>query len=440
MTHAAENRFAETPICPVFGRCGACDALDVPYEEQLAGKQDVIEEFFAGMVEPERVRPIKGMEHPFAYRDKIIAPFAPDKRRHASALSEGQDGDRGRGGHKGRGGRQRMSKDRTRTRGAAPAVITGMYAKGTHTIIPSASCPLENEVASSIVRALTQLMRKWDIAAYDEDTGKGFLRHAVIRVGHTSGEVLVTLVTNSKEFPSSRSFCRELVKRVPAITTVVQSINLRKTNVILGEEFRTLYGPGFILDKLGELTFRISAGSFYQVNSQQTEVLYTEAMALAKLTGEQVVIDAYCGTGTLGLFAAKAGAKRVVGVDCVKQAISDARQNAVHNGIDTAVFICGDAAAFMRGEHAAATLDGAQEIVVLMDPPRSGASEDFLRSVVELAPARIVYISCNPKTQARDVAFLCNAGFSVEQVQPVDMFPHTDHIENIVALVRDMPA
>ena len=240
-------------------------------------------------------------------------------------------------------------------------------------------------------------------------------------------------MTNGREFPGSRAFCRELVKRCPGVTTIVQNVNERQTNVILGEREQVLYGPGFILDQLCGLSFRISSQSFYQVNAMQTEVLYRQAVELAHLAGAERVVDAYCGTGTIGLVAAKHGAARVVGVDSVASAIRDARENARHNGVENARFVVGDAGAFMRE----AAADGEQVDVVLMDPPRAGSSEEFLESLARCAPARVVYISCNPETQARDVRQLERRGYRLRTLQPVDMFPHTDHIETIALLERE---
>ena len=259
-------------------------------------------------------------------------------------------------------------------------------------------------------------------------------RSAVVRVGHESGEVLATVVTNGDEFPASKAFCRELAKRVPEITTIVQNVNTRATNVILGEKERVLYGPGFILDTLCGLSFRISSQSFYQVNATQTEVLYDEAIRLAGLTGAETVIDAYCGTGTIGLVAAKRGAARVIGVDAVEAAIHDARGNARHNGIENAEFVAADATQFM--EELAASGERPEPLVLLMDPPRAGSTSAFLAAACELAPERIVYISCNPATQARDVRQLTESGYTVRAIRPVDMFPHTDHVESIVMLEK----
>ncbi|WP_165062688.1 23S rRNA (uracil(1939)-C(5))-methyltransferase RlmD [Adlercreutzia sp. ZJ154] len=395
---------SDVSACAVSARCGACTMIDIPYDEQLAKKQAYIEELFAGLASPKCVRPIIGMQTPYHYRNKVVSPFAP-------------------------------------ARGARPgafAVATGMYAQGTHKLVPTDGCLIENETGKRVVQAVRSLMLKWKIAPYNEDTGEGFLRHAVVRVGQFSGEVLVTLVTNSDQFPFSKSFCRELVRRVPEITTVVQNVNTRQTNVILGETERVLYGPGFILDGLCGLTFRISSQSFYQVNVCQTEALYTAAIDAAKLNGTQTVIDAYCGTGTIGLVAAARGAARVLGLDCVESAIRDARQNAKHNGITNAEFFVEDATDFLV-RAARCGIDGAksENMVLMMDPPRSGSTPQFLNAACALAPSRIVYISCNPKTQVRDAENLLQSGYTIESIQPVDMFPHTDHVECVVLMSRE---
>ncbi len=332
-------------LCPVFDRCGACSLLDVPYAEQLAAKQRSIADLFAGLAPAEALQPIIGMKDPFHYRNKVVSPYAPGARMGQARKAQGKAGSARSGaprreiltGMYAKGTHRliptdtcalenevakKVSKAQGKAgsaRSGAPRreILTGMYAKGTHRLIPTDTCALENEVAKKVTLVVRDLMRKWDIAPYDEDTGEGFMRHAVVRVGHASGEVLVTLVTNDDAFPSSKSFCRELVRRVPEVTTVVQNVNMRNTNVILGEQERTLFGPGFILDELCGLSFRISSKSFYQVNATQTEVLYRRAIELADLVGRETVIDAYCGTGTIGLAAARAGAGKVIGVDSI---------------------------------------------------------------------------------------------------------------------------
>ena len=437
-SRAARRTGASDSPCPVDARCGGCKNLCVPYTKQLIDKQLRIERLFAPLAPDGTISLIKGMKDPYHYRNKVISPFAPGKK----LPPRGQD-------RKAADARDRKATDARAAKGgkgkrpqARYEILTGMYAAGSHELVPTDKCLIENETAKKVVLAVRDIMRKHDVAPYREDTGTGFMRHVVVRIGHTSGEVLVTLVTNSDDFPSSKSFCRELIRLCPAVTTVVQNVNERQTNVILGDKERVLYGPGFILDELCGLSFRISSKSFYQVNATQTEVLYRAAMDLAGFDGTQVAIDAYCGTGTIGLVAAKSGAARVIGVDSVESAIRDARTNARHNGVENAEFVAGDATDFMCELAKEGVLgaespeEGAQAggLVVLMDPPRAGSTEEFLRAAAALAPKRIVYISCNPETQARDVEFLDSIGYAVVAVQPVDMFPHTDHIECIVAL------
>ena len=386
---------AET--CDVAHRCGGCAHIGEPYQAQLAAKDARVGEWFAPF-EGAEVRSIVGMRDPFHYRNKVTSPFAPGKR--------GPNGGRD--------------------------ILTGMYAAGTHRIVPTDSCLVENEQAQHVIRAIRSIMKKHGIAPYDEDRGTGFMRHAIVRVGHESGEVLVTLVTNDEAFPNSKSFCRELVKRCPFITTIVQNVNTRQTNVILGQREKRLHGPGFILDTLCGLSFRISSQSFYQVNAVQTTTLYDTAVELAALDGSQTVVDAYCGTGTIGLVAAKRGAAQVIGVDSVESAIRDARENARHNGLANARFVAGDASAFMHE-----LADAGESVdVVLMDPPRSGSTPEFLDAVVALAPQRIVYVSCNPETQVRDVRHLVAHGYRLRVVAPVDMFPHTDHVETVALITK----
>lgn len=409
------------PHCSAQKQCGACQLLSLPYEKQLERKQNEMIELFEPFAGEGTVfNPIAGMDEPYYYRNKVTSPYVP--------------------GRKTKGGKKPRGKKGNASAKSAPQheILCGMYAAGTHRVINTDSCLLENKDAKQAVLAIRSLMQRYHMEPYNEDANTGFIRHAVIRVGHTTGELLVTVVTNGKEFPASRNFCRELKKRCPAITTVVQNVNTRQTNVILGDEGeKTLYGPGFIIDELCGLTFRISSHSFYQVNATQTEVLYRKAIEMAHFTGTETAMDAYCGTGTIGLVAAKglpgaetAHAARVIGVDNVASAIKDARENARHNGIENADFTAEDAGHFMDK----LAKEGELLDVLLMDPPRAGSNEQFLRSACSLAPKRIVYISCNPNTQARDVEYLVKHGYQLTEVQPVDMFPHTNHVENICAL------
>lgn len=435
--------------CSVEKRCGACQLLSMPYADQLSKKQKAIEDLFEEVAETDAasIEPIIGMDDPFYYRNKVISPYAPGRRLSAHSTRPE------RSAHKKRSGKGRIDRGRERSRHDREAhreILCGMYEKGSHRIIPTDECSIENQVAKRIILAIRDIMGKFRIEPYDEDSGQGFMRHAVVRVGHESGEVLVTLVTNGEEFPGAKRFCRELVDCVPEITTIVQNVNTRNTNVILGDgKERKLYGPGFILDKLCGLSFRISSHSFYQVNAIQTEVLYKTAIELAELKGGERILDAYCGTGTIGLVAARVFAEdgqtvnahkslvsegveavSVIGVDKVSEAIRDARNNARHNGIENATFIAQDAGQFMR-EMASR---GEKIDVMFMDPPRAGASDEFLQATARLRPKRIVYISCNPQTQVRDVKKLQGAGYRFISARPVDMFPHTEHIESIAVL------
>ncbi|MBC2888497.1 23S rRNA (uracil(1939)-C(5))-methyltransferase RlmD [Gordonibacter massiliensis (ex Traore et al. 2017)] len=415
------------PTCPHARACGACQHVNEPYAAQLARKDARVAELFGG-IDGAELRPILGMDDPYRYRNKVVSPYAPGKKL-AAAPSAGKAA-KGKGS---RGDRARDARDRRAAGRPRHEILCGMYAAHSHRIVPTDECLVENEEAKRVILAIRSLMPRFGMEPYREDAGSGFLRHAVVRVGHTSGEMLVTLVTNGREFPGSRAFCRELVKRCPGVTTIVQNVNERQTNVILGEREQTLYGPGFILDQLCGLSFRISSQSFYQVNAVQTEVLYRQAVELAGFTGTERAVDAYCGTGTIGLVAAKHGAAQVTGVDSVASAVRDARENARHNGVENARFVVDDAGAFMRK----AAAEGERPDVVLMDPPRAGSSEEFLESLAACAPMRVVYISCNPETQARDVRHLERRGYRLRVLQPVDMFPHTDHIETIALLQRE---
>lgn len=390
--------------CPIDGRCGGCTLLSVSYDRQLRSKQAEMEALFADLLDDDaRIRSIVGMKDPRHYRNKVVSPYVGVYDKKA---------------------RRRR-------------VLCGMYERGTHRVIDSRECLIENQEAKRIILAIRDLMPKFGIAPYDEDADTGFLRHVQVRVGHASGEVMATLVTREDTFPASKAFVRALIKKHPSITTVVQNVNTRQTNVIMGDKERTLYGPGFILDSLCGLSFRISSKSFYQVNVEQTEALYTRAVEMARLTGTETVMDAYCGTGTIGLVAARGvsggpGAARVIGVEERPDAVADARNNARHNGVAAAEFVADDAGAFMRTLAAR----GEELDVLLMDPPRSGSTPDFLKAACTLAPHRIVYISCNPKTQARDAEYLVAHGYRIDEMQPVDMFPHTPHTENILSFER----
>ena len=383
------NGSQKNSLCPVQKKCGGCQLLEVPYGEQLRQKQKQVEKLLGPYCKVEK---ILGMEEPFHYRNKVHAVF----------------------GHR---------KDGT--------VISGTYQEGTHFIVPVDECMIEDPKADAIIRDIRDLLKSFKIKTYNEDTGYGLFRHALIRTGFHSGEVMVVLVLGSPILPSKNNFVKALRKLHPEITTIVLNVNSQKTSMILGEKETVLYGKGYIEDTLCGLTFRISSKSFYQVNPRQTEVLYSKAIQLAGLTGRERMIDAYCGIGTIGLIASSQ-AGEVIGVEQNPDAVKDAISNAKRNGVKNIRFYRNDAGKFMTElAQASETVD-----VVFMDPPRAGSDEAFLTSLVTLRPKKVVYISCNPVTLERDLKFLTKRGYQAKVACPVDMFPMCSNIESICLLER----
>lgn len=380
--------------CSNFAKqCGGCPLLPVAYPDQLAQKQARVRQLL-GRFAP--VAPIRGMAEPWHYRNKVISTFAP-----------------------GPGGR----------------LTSGIYAAGTHRVLPVESCLLQDQVLDQVVQAVRAAARACHYAPYDEDRGTGLLRHVLCRRGVATGQVMVVLVTAQPVLPGAKNFVRALLaqaaaRRVP-VTTVVQNYNPRRTSAVLGTQEKVLYGPGRILDVLCGNTYTISPRSFYQVNPAQTAVLYGLAVEAAGLTGRETVVDAYCGIGTIGLTAA-ARAGQVIGVERNPDAVRDAAANARRNHIANARFFAADATEWIAAQAAA----GLRSDVVFLDPPREGSTPEFLRAVARMGPARVVYISCDPATQARDLRLLTGLGYRATGIQPVDMFPHTEHIECVARLVR----
>jgi 23S rRNA (uracil1939-C5)-methyltransferase len=383
------ERKHHTGLCPVFKKCGGCQYLDLPYASQLAKKEARMRELLRGICE---VKPIHGMEDPFHYRNKTHAVFGKDRRRQ---------------------------------------VVCGIYQEGTHRIVPVTRCMIENEKADEIIQTIRGMIRSFRIPVYDEDTGYGLLRHVLIRTARATGEIMVVLVTAGPVFPSKNNFVRALREKHPEITTVIQNINGKMTSMVLGEREHVLWGRGSIEDVLCGMRFEISSRSFYQINPVQTEYLYGEAMRLAGLGKGETAVDAYCGIGTIGLLASR-NAGQVIGVELNSDAVRDAVRNARRNGIRNIRFYQNDAGVFMNQMAA----QGARADVVFLDPPRTGSTEEFLRSAARIAPSRIVYISCGPESLARDLRVLGKLGYRAESCQPVDMFPETDEIENAVLLRR----
>lgn len=377
--------------CPVRKKCGGCSLLEMEYSEQLKRKEDFVRKTLKGIVKPEA---IIGMENPWHYRNKIHASFA--RKRDGS-------------------------------------IVSGIYEEGTHRLVPVEDCLIQDERANRIVRDLCGLFESFKIKVYNEDTGYGLVRHVLIRTGHVSGEVMVVLVCVSPVFPSKRNFVNALRKLHPEVTTVVLNVNDRRTSMVLGKRDIVLYGKGYIEDQLCGCTFAVSPQSFYQVNPVQTEILYRKAIEFADLHGTEKVLDAYCGTGTIGLIAAEY-AGEVTGVELNPEAVRNAVSNAKRNQRKNIRFVQGDAGEYMQKMAAQReTMD-----VVLMDPPRAGSDEAFLSSLVTLAPEKVVYISCNPVTLARDLKYLGKHGYRVNRAVSVDMFPWTaeEHVETVVLLSR----
>ncbi len=387
-TEEVIKRIGKGNGCPHYKKCGGCHLQNMTYEEQLKFKQIKMIKLLGKFC---HVKEIIGMENPLHYRCKVQAAF---------------------------------SKDKT-------GIISGVYQSSTHRIVPIDKCMIEDTQADEIIVTIRKLLKSFKLKPFDEKQMSGFLRHVLIRKGYYTGQIMVVLVTGSAVFPSCRSFINALAKRHPEITTIVQNINGKFTSLVLGEKNITLYGEGYIEDTISDFIFRISPKSFYQVNPVMTNILYTKAIEFMNLSGKERVIDAYCGTGTIGILASK-NAKEVIGVELNADAVRDAKFNAKRNNIKNIDFYTADAGDFMV-EMAKA---GERADVVIMDPPRAGSDKRFMDSVVTLSPERVVYVSCNPETLARDLSYFARNGYGVRRIQPVDMFPHTEHVESVALLVR----
>ncbi len=363
--------------------------LDLPYSEQLKIKQKKCERLLGKFC---KVLPIIGMENPYHYRNKVQAAFYTD--RHGK-------------------------------------IISGVYQSGTHRVAGVDSCLIEDSKADEIIVAVRKLLPSFKLTTYNEDTGRGFLRHILVKRGFATNQIMLVLVTGTPVYPSKNNFVKAILKQFPEITTIVQNINGYRTNLVLGENQKVLYGRGYIEDILCGCRFRISPKSFYQINPVQTEVLYNTAMDYADLKGKETVLDTYCGIGTIGIIAAKRGAGMVIGVELNGGAVRDAKVNAVANNLKNIRFYKADAGEFM----AEVADEESKPDVVFMDPPRAGSDTKFLDFLIKMSPQKVVYISCNPETLARDLEYIAqNSEYKVQKIQPVDMFPHTSHVETVVLL------
>jgi len=374
------------PLCPVSTACGGCVFQNVSYDYELRYKKKKVEDALTKIGHIDcKVNDVIGMENPYNYRNKIQVPFGRENKH----------------------------------------TVYGFYKAKTHKIIPIDECCIEDKLAAPILKDIAYLMDSMKIAPYNEDARTGIVRHVLIRTSHTKQEVMVVFVTNVDSFPSRKNLVKALVERHPEIKTVVQNINTRDTNVILGEKENILYGPGYIEDALLGIKFHVSAKSFFQVNPSQCERLYSLAIDMADLQKDEELLDAYAGVATIGLICAK-HVKHVTSVEVVKEAVRNAKENAKRNNIDNINIIEADCTEWL--------LNNNQKFdVVIMDPPRKGSTEEFLNALMKKAPKKIVYISCEPSTLARDLDYL-KKKYNVEKVQPVDMFPRSFHVETVVCL------
>jgi len=373
--------------CKYSEYCGGCNLQGIEYQKQLQLKQEKINKLLKNYG---KVLPIIGMTDPNNYRNKVQVTFGYDDYHH---------------------------------------VLCGNYIPKSHMIVPIDDCMICDEKANKIIESIKKLVNKYKISIFDERALKGTLRHLLIRTSNT-GEIMVVIVTGSTMIKNGEQFINDILKYNPEISTIVQNINNKHTSMILGDRNIVLYGKGYIIDTLLGLSFKISPSSFFQVNKRQTEILYSKAIEAANLNKNEILMDAYCGTGTIGLLMAKK-AKEVIGVEVNKFAVKDAINNARYNKIDNATFIADDASNYLNKlSKTPNKID-----VLVMDPPRSGSDEKFLKSVIRIGPKRIVYVSCNPDTLKVDLSLLTKF-YKIKSIQPVDMFPYTDHVETVVLLTK----
>lgn len=383
-----------SPLCPVSRSCGGCQLQSMDYGAQLRFKEQKIRNNLEriGKFQDIPMEPILGMEEPFCYRNKAQFP-----------IGTGKDG----------------------------RIITGFYAGRTHSIIENRKCFLGVSLNEEILNRVVAYMEENGVSAYDEKTGRGLVRHVLIRYGFSTGQIMVCLIVNGRKLPAAERLTESL-RKMEGMTSITLNVNRERTNVILGKEIRVLWGKGYIEDEIGEIRYRISPLSFFQINPAQTGVLYGKALEYAGLTGKETVWDLYCGIGTISLFLARQ-AKQVYGVEIVPEAIEDAGKNAQMNGIENAEFFTGRAEEVLPEKY---RQEGIRADVIVVDPPRKGCEESLLETIVRMGPERVVYVSCDSATLARDLRYLCDRGYELQRVQGVDQFPQSVHVETAVLLTR----
>lgn len=387
LEHSEERN---TPPCPIFYKCGGCQTQHLTYESQLRFKKKQVQDVMERIAKIDvPVHGVLGMEDPWRYRNKAQVPVGEESGK----------------------------------------IVAGFYQQRSHKIIDMDQCLIQEQENDHVLKVVKGIAEKYGIRAYDERTHRGTLRHVVAKYGKQTKDVMVVLVTKQKDLPNRKNIIRDITKQVPGVKSIVQNINPKRTNVIFGDETRVLWGNDYIYDTIGDIKFAISARSFYQVNPDQTKVLYDQALQYAGLTGEETVIDAYCGIGTISLFLAQK-AKKVYGVEVVPEAIEDAKRNAELNGIKNAEFEVGEAETVIPMWKK----KGIKPDVFVVDPPRKGCEESLLETILDMKPKKVVYVSCNPATLARDLRILEDGGYKTKEVQPVDMFPHTTHVECVTTL------
>lgn len=380
------------PICNLFGKCGGCQLMHMAYQAQLDMKRNKVVQALnrIGKIDA-KVHPTIGMENPYGYRNKAQFPVG---------IRNGK-------------------------------AIIGPYEMGSHNIVDTNYCHIQAPITEKITEIIKKYIDDYKIEVYDEVKRRGLIRNIIIRVGFATGDVMVVLVTNGRQLPYKDELIKMLKENIPGLKSVVQNINTRNTNVVLGEETIVLYGEDRIVDHIGESKFNISSKSFFQVNSIQTKILYDKVLEYADLKGNEVVFDIYCGIGTIALYLAQE-AKEVHGVEIIDAAIEDARVTAKINNINNAKFYVGDAEKVVPNLYK----EGLYADIVVVDPPRRGCEESVLETMVKMAPEKIIYVSCNPATLARDLGYLVKGGYKVVEVQPVDMFPQTVHVECVVEIQK----
>lgn len=383
------------PPCPIYASCGGCQLQHVTYAEQLRQKEQLVRDNLERMggldLKKINIHPTLGMQDPWRYRNKAQVP-----------VGEAEGG-----------------------------LMTGFYRQGSHEIIAMQECLIQHEQNDQVIQKVREICHRMGMTAFKEQEHKGLLRHVVVKYGFHTDELMIVLITNGEQIPEEQAMIKDLRQAFPNLKSIVQNINTKKTNVIFGDKTKLLWGEEYIYDQIGDIRFAISARSFYQVNPVQTEVLYEQALQYADLQGHETVIDAYCGIGTISLFLAQK-AHRVLGVEIIPEAISDAKRNAKLNSIENVTFAVGEAEKVIPWWKA----QGVMADVIVVDPPRKGCDDTLLQTIIEMKPEKVVYVSCNPATLARDLKILEAGGYATKEVQLVDMFPQTMHVETVVLMSR----